>query len=241
MTANIDTDTGIPYGIIKCDAIHPEVLDDLLYRHGKDLNYQPMLDTHLFGLRAAHNSEMEEKRIARAELDGGTLSEDEDTEFDEAKATEEFNDGWQPEEPVIGGQYEGVTYRTTWLGGAQMLYVFKSPVLTKCSPCSPCVPNAGDLDSVGDYLAYGVPVDWLDTQYVHERIGDAGYWIFPYGDKFIYSYGPTVQQIPKATWGSADDAAVGCYKEKLQTDAPCEDEGCTQHGTTHICNPEAGS
>jgi hypothetical protein len=147
---NRDPDTGFPYGYIRADAIFPELFDQLCYTNGKDANYDSALADHLAQKRREHeDSESEE-------------------EFDEDYERDQFAEAYQCDEPIYEGQHEGVHYRTSWLGGAQHLWVFRSPVLTKCRPCSPCVPGAGDLDSVGDYLAYGVPVDWLSGHFLVE-------------------------------------------------------------------------
>lgn len=62
------------------------------------------------------------------------------------------------------GTDEECHYMLSSLGGAPLLFVCKSPVITKVrSLCSPCVPGAGDLDSGYDedgYECYGVPEEW---------------------------------------------------------------------------------
>lgn len=175
MTANINPESGIPYGYIKADAIDSDILDQLTFYNGKNLSYENAWQEYKAQKEREYEAMMEEKRIARREIDGGTLSEDDDPPFDEDEAKDEFNDVYIGEEEVYAGERLGVHYQTSWLGGAQHLYIFKSPVLTKCRPCSPCVPNAGDLDSVGDYLAYGVLVEWLDGRFLQEQCEKAGY------------------------------------------------------------------
>lgn len=68
----------------------------------------------------------------------------------------------QIEEPTISGTLEGVKYEISWLGGAPLLFVLESPVISKARLCSPCVPNAGDLDSLDEdgYECYGIPEYW---------------------------------------------------------------------------------
>lgn len=237
--SNIHPDTGIRFGIIKVDSIHPDVLETLLYRVGKDLSHAEALKDYLAEEERKYEAAQEEKRIARAEIDGGTLSEEDDLPFDAEAATDEFNNSFQCDEPIVEGEHEGVKYRTTWLGGAQLLWIFESPVLTKCRLCSPCVPGAGDLNSVGDELAYGVPVEWLDEQFIIEQINKADYGLMVLNRKYHYCYGG-FQQISKAEWSTSNEAAEGCYRTNLQADAPCQDEGCDHHGTDHVCNPVCG-
>jgi hypothetical protein len=82
---------------------------------------------------------------------------------------DEDGSGYHCDEPVIEGVYEGVTYRTSWVG-ALHVFIFHSPTLWQCRPCSLCVPNAGNLDQLGqgDYEAYGVPLDWLDGEFIDQ-------------------------------------------------------------------------
>lgn len=147
MTPNTHPDTGIPFGIIRADAVDADKLDDLLYKYGENITYRDALADHLAGLMGVEG-------------------------YDENEATQEFADSYECDEPVIEGTHQGAYYRTTWLGGALMLWIFDSTVLTRCQPCGPCCPNAGDLDSVGDYLAYGVPADWLSDWFLREKLED---------------------------------------------------------------------
>ena len=87
----------------------------------------------------------------------------------EEKYGEDFDEytavgGYHCEEPIITGSYEGVSYSSSWLGGALNFFIFESPVITKCALCSPCVPGAGDLGSEGEFEAYGVPDNWLKEE-----------------------------------------------------------------------------
>ena len=68
----------------------------------------------------------------------------------------------QIDEPILSGTCEGVRYEISWLGGAPLLWVFESPIISKARLCSPCVPNAGDLNSLDPdgYECYGIPADW---------------------------------------------------------------------------------
>lgn len=107
---------------------------------------QDLVQELLYG-RQARDLSYEEAQIAWAELDG-------------YNAPEEFE--YECEEPIITGTYEGVTYCTSWLGGALHFFIYQSPIIEKGRPCSPCVPLALDLGSVGkgNYEGYGVPQGW---------------------------------------------------------------------------------
>ena len=52
------------------------------------------------------------------------------------------------------------------LGGAALLFIFKSPVIKKANLCSPNIPNAGDLsreEFEDGWEAYSVPDSWWAT------------------------------------------------------------------------------
>jgi hypothetical protein len=64
------------------------------------------------------------------------------------------------------GEVEGVKLSLSYLGGAPLLWVVKSPRLVWCRPCSPCVPGGGDLDSPQEegsgMQCYGLPEGWIN-------------------------------------------------------------------------------
>lgn len=164
LATNKDPDTGIAYGYIRSDKLHPETVEQLQYGpQARNLTYEKAKLDWLDDKRRAHDAALEEKKIARAELDGGTLSEDEDTEFDEQEALDEFNDTWQNDEDVHAGELDGVVYQSSWLGGALHFWIFKSDIVVETVACSPCVPGAGDLHTLqaGGMPTYGVPQAWL--------------------------------------------------------------------------------
>ena len=60
----------------------------------------------------------------------------------ESKYGDDFDDtiaceGYCQEEPLVEGVHEGVTYASSWLGGALNFFIFDSPVIKKCCLCSP--------------------------------------------------------------------------------------------------------
>jgi len=138
---NYNPATGVPYGVIACQSLDAELVDELWYTHGTDLSYEE-------AVRELRNE-------VNAEVEAGELDEDDfDSELD--LRVERI----QIDEPTIEGVYEGVHYHISWLGGAPLLWVFESPHINPHAQCSPCVPGAGDLDSEGDVLCYDVPDDW---------------------------------------------------------------------------------
>lgn len=154
MIANINRNTGIPFGYISANQLDSEVVDQLMFGpQARNLSWERCLEEFLREQRAAFDCCSEEQLESNPYNDDG--------EFDEALAEERAGDLYMGDEEIIEGELDGVKYATSWLGGALNFYIFESPVIAKCRPCSPCVQNAGDLGSEGDYEAYGVPEDWL--------------------------------------------------------------------------------
>ena len=153
MTANINTTTGIPFGYISADALDSDVVHELMYGStAVNLSYKSQLEDFLAEQRELH---------ADSPI-GSNPPYDSGGEFDEDWATESFGDSYQGDEETIEGTYEGVSYVTSYLGGALNFFIAHSPVLTdKARRASPCVPNAAILCTLdGSYPGYDVPADW---------------------------------------------------------------------------------
>jgi len=139
MIANIHPETGIAYGYISANALDSELVDSLM-----------------FGEQATNescDSAFREEFPDYEETQGGVETE---------KAVQRFWDSYEDYEPEISGELDGVSYRTSWLGGALNFFILKSPHVTdKARLASPCVPNAAILDSLdGSVTGYNVPDDW---------------------------------------------------------------------------------
>lgn len=147
---NINALTGIPYGYIAAAALNQDVVDELLNGRGAiDLSYLEALDE-------AHK---------RADIDAAELgyvhgAPDWDR-FVEKHVETQMN-YYECDEPDIEGEHEGVTYATSWLGGALNFWIFESPVAThRARRASPCVPGAAILDTLdGSEFGYDVPAGW---------------------------------------------------------------------------------
>lgn len=146
---NVNEKTGIPYGYISANALEQELVDTLLYETGIDLSYRQ----HVLDFAKALGFEGDTYEDAET-----WLVEREDSVFDEDM------ENYQDDEPVVAGTHEGVTYQSSWLGGALNFWIFESPSVTHTArECSPCVPGAGNLDQIGEgeYTCYSVPTEWL--------------------------------------------------------------------------------
>lgn len=182
MQPNVNPETLIRYGVIACDKLDQDLVQELFYGpDAVDLSYKATYDEAKVQATTLYWSLIEEADISAAESGA-----DREVGFDRERSQEMWFDlhnheydeelfveralerdtdiGWQIDEPEIEGVYEGVTYRIGWLGGAPLLWVLKGPMTYVRSLCSPCVPNAADLDSGFDqngFLTYTVPQDWV--------------------------------------------------------------------------------
>ena len=152
---NINEETGVPFGIISGKELHYELVDNLLYLYGTNHTEEEALK------EAKHQFLMDKLSVEEFyELD----SEDYDEKIEELSDDHDtsFLDHIQVEEPRVSGEHEGVTYSTSWLGGALNFIITHSPHITdKARRGSPCVPNMGVLDTLeGDYECYNVPDGW---------------------------------------------------------------------------------
>ena len=142
---NFNEVTGIRFGIISANSLHPEVIDQM--QQGKDLHYE----------------EVRADLWARVEGVCQGYMSDEDASDVADLAVENLAQNWQDEEPIHAFDIDGVKGQTTWLGGALLVWVFESPVIDKFNLGSPCVPNAVIISSPNPdgFEGYGVPADWV--------------------------------------------------------------------------------
>jgi hypothetical protein len=150
MNQNINPETGIRFGIISTNSLHSDVIEEIQSR-GVDVRYEEMrkdLWAEVKNVCKDYMSDSDAKDVADYAID---------------YASENFYD----DEPIHEFAIGGVKGRTTWLGGALLVWIFESPFTTHAQLCSPCVPNCGDLDHLmsdeGGYLCYDVPPDWRDN------------------------------------------------------------------------------
>lgn len=131
----------MPYTYFSASKLDPELVCELQDR-GSDVHYEEAVN----------------EAVAKAErqFETGGVGDLQEA-IDEALAE---LDSWEDVEPVHQGEHEGVTYQTTWLGGALLVCVIDSPHSGKFAKCSPCLPGALDGDTPGDYEGFDVPEDW---------------------------------------------------------------------------------
>lgn len=188
---NINLSTGIRFGVISMQALDGDLQQELFYGpQAVDVSYNAAYCDARVAAELEWAGWIDEAAIAADEVDPnmndtdrewfienhlvehqGVSSEEDHVDH----KLEEFNDCYVADEPTIDGEYEGVKYHISWLGGAPILYVFEGPVGFAASLCSLCVPNAADLDAgwnefettdtdnAIEYVheCYVVPRDWL--------------------------------------------------------------------------------
>jgi len=141
---NVNPETGVRYGIISANSLDPEVICDL-QAVGRDVHWEARKQEIIDALQM--------------EVDNGAEFEfDEELENRLERESYDFYD----DEPVHEFQRDGVRGRTTWLGGALLVFVFHSQWTTNARLCSPCVPGCCDLDSIdpNGYEGYDVNPEW---------------------------------------------------------------------------------
>lgn len=183
--SNTHPTTGVRYGVIACASLDPDLVNDLMYGAGaKDLSYQAAYEEAK--KRAEKRADEIEEDVKASASEHGVVEAELEAWLEQAIEAayerlgyqdredliecdlQQFSDCYESNEPTIEGEYEGVKYRISWLGGAPLLWVIEGPIGSAVTLCSPCVPGAADLGSGFDasplsnaFTCYVVPRDWL--------------------------------------------------------------------------------
>jgi len=155
--ANQDKETGIHFGVINCNAISPDAIEDI-YQNGTDLSFE------------AWKEEIKEKvkEAVKSALDDFIRSRHIEDMADDA-AESVLNNDW------LGDNFEGggpSNYRyedgelILELHSDGDIFVIKSPVVCNAQYCSPCAPGAGYLANpcADGPVCYCLPEDWFDEE-----------------------------------------------------------------------------
>jgi len=134
---NVDPKTGISYGVVSLNALEDWVYDEFFY-NGRNITYEAAMEDFVAEFEAEHGREPDDEEI------------------------QEWVDYAEFQEEEYELETDGMKLLLTYLGGAPLVFVIKSPHTTRTRPTSPCVPNAGDLDNKDPHgiLAYDLPEDW---------------------------------------------------------------------------------
>lgn len=147
---NTNPTTGIRYGIISSHSLHPEVIDEIQQR-GTDVHFESSRKDMDAALRGAIEDYLPSWAVD-----------------DVAQKAWDLYEGFDDDEPVHEFELDGVKGRTTWLGGALLVWIFESPHVVKAKLCSPSVPNCTDQDhpdNDGEW-GYAPPPDWYAEEHV---------------------------------------------------------------------------
>lgn len=159
--ANFNINTGIPFGYVQANHLDSDVVNDL-QMSGKSLDWDDAVVQHAVEL--GYND-----YLAEADYVGMDV-------LSPADWLEENHPGYEDsielEEERHAGTLDGVSYATSWLGGALHVFVFESPYAQEYLECSPCVPGAHNVTpdapvfpvkEAGDRsIGYSVPADWFN-------------------------------------------------------------------------------
>lgn len=137
MEANVNPETGVRYGVVALASLQDWVFEEF-FNDGV-------------------NQSMEDAVLEW---------ESEHPDFDEDEK-QTFIDYLDIEEATYVLVKDDMQLMMSYLGGAPLVWVIKSPHRTSTRLCSPCVPNAGDLDAKdkggcegGFFECYDLPADW---------------------------------------------------------------------------------
>jgi hypothetical protein len=181
--SNINTETGVRFTVYSANSLHSDVLHTLWDDVGTDVTYEEACRELREEIVSDANNIEEECAIDLHEAGGLTSDEfdaflERDIEAAYERLGYQDRDDYidtrfereceyiQIDEPNIEGEYEGIKYAISWLGGAPLLWVFESPFKQNFDLCSPCVPNAcdGNNPNPEGYEGYAVDPDWLDLE-----------------------------------------------------------------------------
>jgi hypothetical protein len=146
---NIDTETGIRYGVIHSNRLASHAWDDIT-SNGEDLDYAETIENLTTEISNSLKS----------------ILSDYDSSFDCKEAAEgivsELDFNIESSGDCTRYLHEGEDETFSVLSDGD-IFVTKSKYYTLCSYCSPCAPGAGSLGSEGEIKAYCLGPDWFDS------------------------------------------------------------------------------
>lgn len=154
--ANINPETGIPYGVIHGRDV-PDLVEEIM-THGKNITYElwkaDLIDSVKWLLKNINYPNAIDEAIAIVDnLDNlGECFDNEECEY-----------------TLMRGEGDTLEhYLLSYLGGATLVWVQRSPWITQACQCSPCVPNAGDLNTLspGGFDCYDISPE--DRAAIHD-------------------------------------------------------------------------
>ena len=180
MLTNRNPETLVRYTVFALNNLNPDVADELWYgpqatnlseiefekevRAEVEADAEAIVEEVMIGIAETDYANLNNETFVEATIDAAfaRLGYDCKEDYIEYRVESEMENA-QVEEPTIEGEYEGVQYGISFLGGAPMLWVFQSPFIGKFNLCSPCCPGATDGGSEGEYEGYDIPADWKES------------------------------------------------------------------------------
>jgi hypothetical protein len=175
-TTNVNPESGIRYGVISANNV--PWLEEKIFNNGESISYREAVKELRSRIERFIDEPESLREILLHDYYLTTYSVDDVlqliAEYDQDEYTEETIDGVMDlileeinlefDEEIREYHTDEEHYIMDWLGGAQMIWALKSPVLTKVNLCSPCVPNAGNLEDPNEegYECYAVEPDYFD-------------------------------------------------------------------------------
>lgn len=155
-STNIDTTTGIRYGVISQHDLAPEALDTIF--NGENLSFQAYMAEAKDKLRSTldeYFSDYKHGANKQSKLDAVT-----DDAFDAIK--QELSDAYTGDSDKYRLERDGYVIETS---DPADLFVTKSPYFTRCQFCSPCAPGAGYITNTQEDgpKTYCLGHDWFDN------------------------------------------------------------------------------
>ena len=150
-SVNVDTETGIRYGVINANKLAFDFWETV-ENDGTDVDYKQAMDDIAQELESAIKSVLSDYTVI----------------CDYREAAQGVMDSMiiEYESPGDCTRYhyedEGLIFQTCSDGD---IFVIKSPYYTFCSFCSPCAPGAGFLGSDGNVKAYCLGPEWFDEDH----------------------------------------------------------------------------
>jgi hypothetical protein len=152
---NVDHATGIRFGVIHSNCLSSDAIADI-QDNGEDLTYAAAAEDAKAQIRSAMSDCLEEiiGYRTKSALDSAVAVVWE-------SISQDYNDGYDPDGSTY--LYESGGYKITLCADGD-LFVELSPYYALRGLCSPCAPNAGHLNTDGEYRTYCLAPDWyMDT------------------------------------------------------------------------------
>lgn len=166
--ANIDTATGIRYGVISPHSVNPDAYENIR-SNGDNLSYKAAVEEAQASIAGALEDVLDDMG-ALPYVSKYVPTKTDKARRDKALAgvvesvwnevEQDWNDRYEEDNDTYRYEQDGYVLETSSLG----VYVIRSPFYTFARFCSPCCPGAGNLDSpdTDGVKTYCLGADWFD-------------------------------------------------------------------------------